>query len=72
MMTGKKLQTPKYKIREYFKGNINTTNDTGEERSVDVLYLGPSENECGNIVFKLHTKQAISVNIIGPKIMIVT
>lgn len=40
---------------------MKTTNDTGEERSVDSLYFVPEDNGCGHIVFKLQTKQPISV-----------
>ena len=57
----KKLQTPKYKIGEYVQGHIKTNIDTWEERSINSVYLGLTENGCVYIVFKLQTKQAISV-----------
>lgn len=40
---------------------MKTTNDTGEERKVDLLYLGPADNGCGHVVFKSQTKQPISL-----------
>ena len=61
IITGKNLQIPKYKIRQYVQGHVKTMSNTGEEQSVDSLYLGPADNGCGYIVFKLQTKQPISV-----------
>ena len=63
---GRKLQTPKYKIGQYVQGHIKSTNDTGKERSVDGLYLGPADNGCGHSIFKLQTKQPISVPRVTP------
>jgi hypothetical protein len=37
-------------------------NSTGKERSVDALYIGCAGNGSGHTVFKLNTKQPISVN----------
>jgi hypothetical protein len=41
---------------------VQTTNNTQQERSVDVLYIGRADNGSGHIVFKLNTKQPVSVN----------
>ena len=49
--TGKKLQVPKFKIEEYVQGHIKTTNGTGEEQSVDSLYLGSTDNRCRHTIF---------------------
>ena len=61
LIIGMKLQVPKYKTGQYVQGHVKTTNDTGEERSVDSLYLGPANNGSGHIVFKLQTNEPISV-----------
>lgn len=58
IITGKKLQVPKYKIREYIQGHIQTTNNAGEERS---LYLEPANNGFGHTIFELQKKQKSSV-----------
>lgn len=41
---------------------MDGTNDIEEERSIDALYLGQSENGSGHIVFNLDTKTVVSVN----------
>ena len=45
---------------------MKTTNNTGEEQSVDSLYLGSTNNGCGHIVLKSQTKQPISVPQVSP------
>lgn len=68
IITGKKLQIPKYKIGQYVQSHVKTTNGTGEEINVNLLYLGPADNGCGHVAFKLQTKQPISV----PKITLIS
>ena len=50
IITGMKLRVPKYKIGQYVKSRTKTINDTGEEQSVDSLYLGPTNNVSVHIV----------------------
>ena len=38
------------------------TNDTEQERLINTLYLGFTDNDSGHIVFKLDTKVVVSVN----------
>ena len=66
IICGKKLNTPRYKIGQYVQGHHKSTSDTGKERSVDGLYLGPADNGCGHSIFKLQTKQPISVPRVTP------
>jgi hypothetical protein len=62
IVTGKKFRCPSIKIGQYVQGHTGGSNDTGQERSVDSLYIGRSDNGSGHEVFKLSTKQPISVN----------
>ena len=66
IITGKKLYRPKYKIGQYMQGHLKSTNDTGKERSIDGLYLGPADNGCRHSVFTLQTEQPISVPRVTP------
>jgi hypothetical protein len=62
IVTGKKFRCPSIKIGQYVQGHTGGTNDTDKERSVDSLYIGRADNGSGHVVFKLNTKQPISVN----------
>jgi hypothetical protein len=42
------------------------SNSTEQERSVDALYIGRADNGSGHVVFKLNTKQPVSVNRVNP------
>jgi hypothetical protein len=66
LVTGKKLRVPSIHIGQYVQehtgGKTIGSNDTAEERSIDALYIGRADNGSGHIVFKLSTKQPVSVN----------
>ena len=62
IVTGKKFCVPQYEIGDYVQAHTmpKVSNGTGEERTVDTLYLGPPDNGSSHDVFKLSTKQKIS------------
>jgi hypothetical protein len=62
IVTGKKFRCPSIKIGQYVQGHTGGSNDTGQERSIDSLYIGRADNGSGHEVFKLSTKQPVSVN----------
>jgi hypothetical protein len=62
IITGKKFRCPSIRIGQYVQGHTGGSNDTGEERSIDSLYIGRADNGSGHTVFKLSTKQPVSVN----------
>jgi hypothetical protein len=62
IVTGKKCRCPSIKIGQYVQGHIGGSNSTDQERCVDTLYIGRADNGSGHVVFKLNTKQPISVN----------
>ena len=62
IVTGKKFRCPSIKIGQYVQGHTGGSNDTGQERSIDSLYIGRADNGSGHVVFKLSTKQPVSVN----------
>jgi hypothetical protein len=62
IVTGKKFRCPSIKIGQYVQGHTGGSNSTDKERSVDALYIGRADNGSGQTVFKLNTKQTISVN----------
>jgi hypothetical protein len=69
IVTGKKFRCPSIRIGQYVQGLLGQTggsNSTDEERSVDALYIGRADNGSGYIVFKLNTKQPVSVNRVTP------
>ena len=71
LVTGKKLRVPEHHIGQYVQGLTGGNNDTGKERSVDALYIGRADNGSGHTVFKLSTKQVVSVNrvkVISPTV----
>ena len=62
IVTMKKCRCPTIRIGQYINGLVGGTNNTDQERSINVLYLGRAENDSGHIVFKLDTKVVVSVN----------
>jgi hypothetical protein len=62
IVTGKKFRCPSIRIGQYVQGHTGGTNSTDEERSIDGLYIGRADNGSGHVVFKLNTKQPMSVN----------
>jgi hypothetical protein len=62
IVTGKKFRCPTVKVGQYVQGHTGGTNSTDEERSIDALYIGRADNGSGHVVFKLSTKQPVSVN----------
>jgi hypothetical protein len=62
LITGKKLRVPEHHIGQYVQGHTGGNNDTGKERSVDALYIGRADNGSAHVIFKLSTKQRVSVN----------
>jgi hypothetical protein len=62
LITGKKLRVPEHHIGQYVQGHTGGNTDTGKESSVDALYIGRANNGSGHVVFKLSTKQRVSVN----------
>ena len=63
LVTGKTLKMPKCKIGKYVHEHHPTSNDTKKPRTLDGLYLRPNNNGTGHWIFKLKTKQAISVSV---------
>ena len=62
IVTGNKFRCPKIRIGQYVQELVGGTNDTEQERSINTLYLGRTDNSSGCIVFKLNTKAVVSVN----------
>jgi hypothetical protein len=62
IVTGKKFRCPSIRIGQYVQGHTGGTNSTDQERSIDALYIGRADNGSGHEVFKLNTKQPVSVN----------
>ena len=62
IVTGNKFRCPKIQIGQYVQGLVGGTNDTEQERSIDALYLGRTDNGSGCVVFKFDTKVVVSVN----------
>jgi hypothetical protein len=62
IVTGKKFRCPTIRIGQYVQGHTGGNNSTDEERSIDALYIGRADNGSGHVVFKLNTKQPVSVN----------
>ena len=62
IVTVKKFCVQKFEIIEYVQTYTKpkTKNDTAQERTVNALYLGPSDNGSCHNVFKSSTKQKIS------------
>jgi hypothetical protein len=66
IITGKKFRCPSIKIGQYVQGHTGGSNDTEQKRSIDSLYIGRADNGSGHVVFKLNTKQLVSVNRVTP------
>jgi hypothetical protein len=66
ILTGKKFRCPFIKIGQYVQGHTGGSNSTDQERSINALYIGRADNGSGHIVFKLNTKQPVSVNHVTP------
>jgi hypothetical protein len=66
IVTGKKFRCPSIRVGQYVQGHTGGTNDTDQERSIDSLYIGRADNGSGHVVFKLSTKQPVSVNRVTP------
>jgi hypothetical protein len=64
IVTGRKFRCPSIKIGQYVQGHTGGSNSTDEERSINALHIGRADNGSGHIVFKLNTKQPVSVNCI--------
>jgi hypothetical protein len=62
IVTVKNFRCPSIKIGQYVQGHTGGSNSTDQERSVDALYIGWADNGSGHTVFKLNTKQPVSVN----------
>jgi hypothetical protein len=62
IVTGKRFRCPTINIGQYVQGHTGGTNSTDMERSIDALYIGRADNGSGHMVFKLNTKQPVSVN----------
>jgi hypothetical protein len=62
LATGKKLRVPEHHIGQYVQGHTGGNNDTSKECSVDALYIRRADNGSGHVIFKLSTKQRVSVN----------
>jgi hypothetical protein len=62
IVTGKKFRCPSIKIGQYVLGHTGGSNSTDEERSIGALFIGRADNGSGHIMFKLNTKQPVSVN----------
>jgi hypothetical protein len=62
IVTGRKFRCPTIRIGQYVQGHTGGPNNTDVERSIDALFLGRADNGSGHVVFKLSTKQSVSVN----------
>lgn len=62
IVTGLRLRCLEIRICQYVQGLIWGTKSTEQERSIDALYLGMTDNGSGQIVSKLNTKAVVSVN----------
>ena len=62
IISGVRLQLPTTKCGQYVQGHVGGPNDTEVERTIDSLYIGRNDNGSGHWVFKLDTKERVSVN----------
>ena len=62
LVTGLPFRMPHTVMGQYAQGHIGGSNDTKEEQTIDLLYIGQANNGSGHWVFKLDTKQAVSMN----------
>ena len=56
------LRRPPTTMAKHVQGHVGGTNDTHQEHLVCALYIGTAGNGSGHTVFKLKTKETISVN----------
>ena len=66
IIKGISLKGPKHRCGEYVQAHVQGDNTIEKERTEDALYLRPDDNQKGHIVFKLNTKQPISVGRVTP------
>jgi hypothetical protein len=66
VVTGKKFRCPSIRIGQYIQGHTGGTDITDQERYINSLYIGRADNGSGHVVFKLSTKQVVSVNRATP------
>ena len=66
IIKGIRLKCPKHRCGEYVQAHVPGDNTIEKERTEDALYLRPDDNQKGYIVFKLNTKQPISVGRVTP------
>ena len=62
IISGVQLQLPTTKCGQYVQGHVGGPNDTDIKRTIDSLYIGRNDNGSGHWVFKLDTKEHVSVN----------
>ena len=62
IVTGIRLHTPITKCGQYIQGHVGRPNNTNVEITIDLLYIGRNDNGSGHWVFKLDTKECVSVN----------
>ena len=62
LVMGIGLHTPTTKCGQYVQGHIGGPNNTDVERTIDSLYIGRNNNRSGCWMFKLDTKEQVSVN----------
>ena len=61
IMTGIPFRMPHTSMGQYMQGQVGGLNNTEEERTVDPFYIKLAGNVSGHCLFKLDTKQPISV-----------
>ena len=62
IVTGVPFRLPHTPMGQYVQVHVGGSNSMEEERTVDLLYIGRADNGSGHWVFKLDTKQPMSVN----------
>ena len=62
LVAGIRLHTPTTKCGQYVQGHVGGPNNIHVERTIDSLYIGRNNNGSGHWVFKLNTKEQVSVN----------
>ena len=62
LVTGISLHMPTTKCEQYIQGHVGGPNNTDVKRTIDLLYIGRNDNGSGHWVFKLNTKEQVSVN----------
>ena len=62
LVMGIGLHIPTTKCGQYVQGYVRGPNNTDVERTIDSLYIGKNDNGNDHWVFKLDTKEQVSVN----------